>query len=157
MNFFTKVKKDIEKYLKKYPDFKNIKYVYDQDEITQNSFGNKDIPIMALTLGKIINEEKGTGGCSTKITRLLIISYNVNPSGSVPYDELDTIAGKIQFLISKGMINEEIFHDDISLDFKDSPGSGKMLRVSGNRDVETDSYGCVVNFKLKYNLEDVMI
>lgn len=157
MNFFETIKKEVEDYLRKYPDFKNITYVNDQENINSSSFNNKNIPIMALTLGSILNEEVGVGGCSTEITRLFIITYNVKPDGTIPFDKLDTMAGKIQFLIKKGMINEEIFAGDVSLSFKDSPGSGKMLRVSPNREPTTDSYGSVVNFELKYNLEDVMI
>lgn len=158
MNFFESIKKDVETFLRTYPDFKNIDYEYDQDNITSSSFNNKNVPIIALTLGNILKEEIGNGGCQTEITRLLIITYNVKPKGTIPYDELDTIGGKIQLLIQKGMLNEKIFPSNVSLNFKDSPGSGKMLRISpNNRDSSIDSYGVVVNFELKYNLEDVMI
>lgn len=158
MNFFENVKKDIEEYLKKYPEFKNIKYTNDQDNINSSSFSNNNVPIIALTLGKILNEEIKTGGCQISITRLLIITYNIKPKGNIPYDELDTMAGKIHLLIKNGMINEEIFNSNASLNFTDSPGSGKMLRISpSNRDPTVDSYGCVVNFELNYDLDEVMI
>jgi hypothetical protein len=155
MSFFRKIKKELENYLKKDPEFKNILFSYDQDEVTTKSFKSKAIPIVAFTTGEILHEEKTRAICN-EISRQLVITYNIKPSGTVNYDKLDSIATKLIFLIEKGMGKGDIFSSDVYLEFHDAPGSGKMMRVSNNREVETASYGTVVNFKLTYTLEDVM-
>lgn len=155
MSFFRKIKKELENYLKKYPDFKNIDYLYDQDEVTEKSFKNKAVPIIAFTIGEILEENEKRALCN-KINRQLVITYNVTPSGVVHYDELDTIASKIHFLIEEGMRKEEIFSSDVFLEFMDAPGSGKLMRAGVNREVEIRSYGTVINFKLIYKLADVI-
>jgi hypothetical protein len=129
--------------------------MYDQDEVTAKTFRNKNVPIIALTSGEILNDGVKTGLCTTKVSRLFVISYNLQPVGTIDYDDLDSKASKIQLLIQNGIDNNEIFDNAVELEFKDSPGSGKLMRVANNREIQTGSYASVVNFELKYNLEDV--